>query len=152
MTRLRKWPWGVLPVYNGFAHVERVRGWQLVSFLMDVGQMPKASVCCISGRTDRVQYHSEDYYDWHPYALNQSIHLTLHQRFKSPERWRRIVDQYAVTGEEWFARLPMAPVDLAGQLRAQHGDQIEDIFNRVPLPSGILVPLHQIYSVEGESA
>jgi hypothetical protein len=130
MKGLRKWPWGTLPVYNGFTHEERVRGWQLVMFLIDNGLLEKPTVCCISGRMDRVSLHSEDYYDWHPYALTQSIHLALHQRFRSPDRWHAIVDQYAVTGEEWFARLSLNPVDLASQLRAEHGNQIADVFMR----------------------
>ncbi|KQU76495.1 hypothetical protein ASC75_02450 [Aminobacter sp. DSM 101952] len=129
-----------------------MRGWQLVMFLVDNDLLPKPTVCCISGRSDRIQWHSESYYHWRPYALNQSIHLALHRRFNAPDRWRVLVDQYAVTGEEWFARLSLVPADLAGQLRAEHGDQIADIFDRVPLPSGIQVPFRQIYRGDGASA
>lgn len=145
MKGLRRWPWGILPVYNGFTHEERVRGWQLVSWRIDNGWMPKASTCCISGSMERVQYHSEDYYGWAPYALNQQIHFALHQRFNRPKRWLEIVERYAVTGEEWFARVSLEPIDLAADLRAEHGDGITDIFTRVPLPDGVLVPRHQIY-------
>lgn len=133
---LRTWRWKELPTYNGFTHNERVRGWQAIMFLLDNGLMDRPTVCCISGRTDRVTLHSENYCDWHPYTLNQSIHLALHRRFNAPDQWRAIVGQYAVTGEEWFARLSLTPVDLAGQLRAEHGPEIADIFNRVPLPDG----------------
>ncbi len=124
MRGLRKWRWKELPAYNGFTHEERVRGWQVIHFLLDNGLTAKPSVCCISGRTDRVTLHSEDYYDWHPYALNQSIHLALHRRFRSPDQWRAIVDQNAVTGEEWFARLSYTPIDVAVQLKAAQGPQI----------------------------
>ncbi|MEP9374412.1 hypothetical protein [Mesorhizobium sp. KR1-2] len=140
MKGLRKWPWGALPVYNGFTHEERVRGWQLVMFLIDNRLMAKPTVCCISGRTDRVQLHSESYYHWHPHALTQSIHLALHQRFRSPDRWRAIVAQYAVTGDEWFARLSLTPVDLAGQLRAKYGLQITDVFGTASQSYGVHIP------------
>lgn len=150
IKRLRKWQWGELKPYNGFSFPERVRGWQLLMFLVDNGLMPGPQACCISGRTDRLQLHSENYFDWQSYSLNQSIHLALHQRFRSPDRWRRIVDQYAVTGDEWFAQLSPVPIDLAGELRAKHGPEIADIFRRVPLPAGVEVPIHQIYRGEGE--
>lgn len=145
MRGLRKWSWGILPSYNGFSHEERVRGWQLVSWFTDNGWMPKATLCCISGATERVQYHSEDYYGWTPYALNQQVHFALHQRFNRPRRWRDLVERYAVTGDEWFARLAMEPVDLAGSLRASQGVDVTDIFTRAPVPNGVAIPRHQIY-------
>lgn len=129
--KLRAWPWGTLPVYNGFTHEERVRGWQVIVFLRDRGRLAKPAVCCISGRTDRVQYHSENCYDWHPYTLHQSIHLALHRRFNAADAWRRIVEQYAVTGEEWFALLPLHATDLAGALRTTHGPEIADVIGRL---------------------
>lgn len=146
MKGLRSWQWGTLPVYNGFTHVERVRGWQLIMWRIDNGWSSRGATCCISGQTDQLRLHSEIYYDWHPYTLNQSIHLALHRRFKAPDRWQRIVARYAVTGEEWFARLSLVPVDLAGELRTLHGPQIADIFDRAPIPAGIMVPRHQIYT------
>ncbi|MBB2828933.1 UNVERIFIED_ORG: hypothetical protein GGI65_005602 [Rhizobium esperanzae] len=146
MKGLRTWRWGVTPTYNGFVFEERVRGWQLVNFLIDNGWAERGATCCISGQTDHLGLHSEIYYDWHPHTLNKSIHLALHRRFKEPNGWKRIVERYAVTGEEWFARLSLVPVDLAGELRAQHGPQIADIFDRAPIPEGITVPRHQIYT------
>jgi hypothetical protein len=142
---LRKWPWGELPTYNGFKHVERVRGWQLIMWRIDNGWAARSNVCCISGDTKMPRLHSETYYSWEPYTLNHSIHMALHQRFNKPDAWRRIVDQYAVTGEEWFTRLSLVPVDLAGELRATHGPEIADIFARVPLPEGVTIPRDQIY-------
>lgn len=141
MKGLRKWPWATLPVYNGFTHEERVRGWQLLMFMLDNRLLEKPTVCCISGRRDRVQMHSESYYDWHTYPLNQSIHLALHNRFRSPDRWRAIVAQYTVTGDEWFARLSVTPIDLAGQLRAEQGPEIADIFRRAAIEEQISIPL-----------
>ncbi|MBS9722361.1 hypothetical protein JYU29_16830 [Tianweitania sp. BSSL-BM11] len=140
MKGLRKWAWKELPVYNGFSHEERVRGWQVINFLMENRLVARPAVCCISGRTDRVTLHSETYYHWTPYALNQSIHLALHRRFRSPDHWRAIVDRYAITGEEWFARLSYAPVDVAAQLRANYGPQIVDIFSRASEGFGLSIP------------
>jgi len=146
MRGLRKWPWGILPVYNGFTHEERVRGWQLISWCIDNGWMPKASIYCISGSTERLQYHSEDYYGWAHYALNQQVHFALHQRFNRPKRWLEIVERYAVTGDEWFARLSLEPIDMAAALRAEHGDGIRDIFARAPMPDSVSIPRYQIYT------
>jgi hypothetical protein len=141
MKGLRKWAWKELPVYNGFSHEERVRGWQVINFLMDNGFMARPAACCISGRTDRVTLHSETYYHWTPYALNQSIHLALHRRFRSADQWQAIVDRYAVTGEEWFVRLSYTPVDVAAQLRDLHGPQIGDIFKRASKAFDLNIPL-----------
>lgn len=150
MKGLRKWSWGTLPVYNGFTHDERVRGWQMIMWRIDNGWATRGATCCISGDTNMPRLHSETYYSWQPYTLNHSIHMALHQRFNKPDQWRRIVDQYAVTGEEWFARLSLVPVDLAAQLRAEHGQEIANIFDRAPIPEGVVVPVDQIYRGEGK--
>ncbi|NKL65697.1 hypothetical protein [Rhizobium leguminosarum] len=149
MKGLRTWRWGVTPTYNGFVFEERVRGWQLIHFLIDNGWAERGATCCISGQTTQLRLHSENYYAPEGYVLNHSIHMALHRRFNRPEIWQRIVGQYAVTGEKWFARLSLVPVDLAGQLRAEHGAQITDIFSRAPIPAGVAVPSHQIYRCLG---
>jgi hypothetical protein len=53
-------------------------------------------------------------------------------RFTRQGRWKTIVEQHSVTGDEWFAKLEMEPIDLAAHLRAVHGDHVADIFNRIP--------------------
>jgi hypothetical protein len=135
----------MLPAYNGFTHEERVRGWQLIHFLIDNAWAERGATCCISGQTTQLRLHSENYYDWRPYTLAHSLHMALHKRLRNPDQWRRIVDRYAVTGDEWFARLDLEPVDLAGELRAMHGAVITDIFARAPLPAGVSIPSRQIY-------
>lgn len=149
MKGLRKWVWGTTPVYNGFTFEERVRGWQLIMFMIDNDWAARGATCCISGDTKMPRLHSENYYSWEPYTLSHSIHMALHRRFKEPDQWRRIVDRYAITGEEWFARLSLVPVDLAGELRARHGPEVADIFSRAPIPEGVAVPFDQIYRGEG---
>ena len=128
--RLRQWKWKDLPTYNGFVHAERVRGWQLVNLLVELGQIDKPRQCAISGATEGLGFHSECYFSWSPHVVCQPIHMALHRRFKKPDAWRRIVDQHAKTGEEWFATLSAEPVDLAAQLRKEHGEGIADIFSR----------------------
>ena len=145
MKGLKKWTWGELKPYNGFTGTERVRGWQLVHFLADNGWATNGATCCISGQTDRIQLHLESYYHWGAYSISRSLHLALHRRFRQPDAWQRVVDQYASTGEEWYSRLSMVPVDLAGELRASCGPEITDIFARAPIPEGVVVPLHQLY-------
>ena len=132
-VRLRRWHWKEMPPYNGFTHAERVRGWQVQCWMIDTGQMEKATTCCITGSTQRVSYHSEDYYSWEVYPLCQTVHFALHQRFERPNAWRKIVDQYR-NKDDWFDQLLLAPIDLASELRDQHGALISDIFNRAVVP------------------
>ena len=136
-VRLRPWKWGTLPVYNGFTHIERVRGWQAIWWMIDSGRLEKPTVCSISGTLDRVSMHSENYYEAAPYGINQNLHMALHQRFKKPDNWRRIVDQHDMTGEEWFAKLSLEPVDLASHLRQEHGEGIADVFRRAGIRAEI---------------
>lgn len=147
MVRLRQWQWKELPTYNGFVHAERVRGWQLVNLLVDLGQIDKPRLCAISGRTEGLQLHSESYYSWDPFVLCQPIHMTLHRRFRYPKEWQRIVDRYAISGSEWFAALSLTPVDLASDLRRLHGEGIADIFARAPIPSGVTISVEQIHKL-----
>lgn len=143
---LRQWQWKVLPTYNGFVHAERVRGWQLVNLLVQLGRIDKPRQCAISGVTGGLGFHSECYYSWKPYVVCQPIHMALHRRFQNPEAWARIVDRYAVSGAEWFATLSPTPVDLAGDLRHLHGVGVAGIFSRAPIPSDIRIDPSEIHS------
>ena len=146
MVRLRQWEWKELPTYNGFAHAERVRGWQLVNLLVELGQIDEPRQCAISGTTEGIiSHHSECYYSWAPYALAQPIHFALHRRFKQPEPWLQLVERYAETGDEWWANLAMVPVDIASQRRTADGDRVADIFTRAPIPAGLQIDRREIY-------
>jgi hypothetical protein len=141
LAPLRPWKWGTLPTYNGFTHHERVRGGQLIWWFIDNGWLPAAAKCSISGSTERVQNHCEDYYlPWVPIPICQPIHLALHKRFREPEVWNRIVAAHASTGDEWFCRLPMTPINLAADLRERQGNGMKAIFSRAPLPAGVKLP------------
>lgn len=130
-TNLRPWKWPRMPIYNGFTHEERVKGWQCLCWLIDNNLLPKPTRCVISGATDRLQYHCEDYYHpWTAVPLTQPIHLALHRRFTRPAAWQAVVDRYSVSGDEWFASLSLHLVDIAAQLRKVHGNQVRDVFAR----------------------
>lgn len=129
---LRHWKWPRMPIYNGFTHEERVKGWQWLCWQIDNNRLPKPTKCVISGATDRLQYHCEDYYHpWTAVALTQPIHLALHRRFTRPAEWQAIVDRYAISGKEWFASLSPHPIDVAAHFRKLHGDLVPDVFPRV---------------------
>ncbi|RWX69625.1 hypothetical protein EN780_05745 [Mesorhizobium sp. M4B.F.Ca.ET.089.01.1.1] len=128
-TGLPEWKWPRMPVYNGFTHEERVRGWQLIHHFIDNGWLAKAKRCSISGSTENIQAHCENYYSpWSPYPVSRSIHMVLHRRFRQPNPWKRILEMYTVTGQEWFSNLSLEPIDLAAILRAKHGPGIADVF------------------------
>ncbi|UVK51286.1 hypothetical protein DBIPINDM_004529 [Mesorhizobium sp. AR02] len=124
-----------MAVYNGFTHEERVRGWQLIHFGIDNGWLAKPERCSITGSSENLQMHCEDYYSpWSPYPVSRPIHMALHRRFREPGPWSRIVERCAVTGDEWFCTLALKQIDLAATLRAQYGAHIVDVFRRVPFP------------------
>jgi hypothetical protein len=143
------WPWKPLKPYNGFTHEDRVRVGQLQHWFMDNGWMDRPEVCTISGGREDVQYHSEDYYHWSSstYGVARPLHLALHARFWRPAAWADIVRRYSVWGDEWFARLSLEPVDLAGQLRQHHGPGLIDVFAHAPVPAGVMVPRDRMYAL-----
>ncbi len=101
----------------------------------------------MTGSNQNIGVHSENYYEpWNSFAISAGPHSILHRRFSNPQSWLRLVEQHAVTGEEWFHQLKLEPIDLAAGLRAEHGPEIADIFARAPLPKGITVPRAQIYT------
>ncbi|MBZ9795220.1 hypothetical protein [Mesorhizobium sp. ES1-4] len=135
LSGLPEWKWPRMPVYNGFTHEERVRGWQLIHHFVANGWLAKPDRCSISGSTENLQAHCENYYaPWSPVPICRPIHMALHRRFRQPDAWNRIVERYAMTGQEWFCAIGMHPIDLAASLRAQHGAHIADIFRRAPFP------------------
>lgn len=148
--KLRKWIWPPLQTYNGFTSQERVRGWQLLWLLIDLGLLPLPTKCSITGSIDRPTYHGENYYDpCSSFPVSAGVHRILHRRFRDPDPWRQLVDAHTVTGDEWFCALSLERIDLAADLRARHGPGIVDIFARALLPQGLNVPAEQIYFENG---
>jgi hypothetical protein len=74
----------------------------------------------------------------------QGCHTRLHQRIKHPESWRRHVDRYAKTGNEWFYYVSAdEEPDIAAYQRARYpGWDLDDLY-RSPLfslPPGLPEP------------
>ena len=101
-------------IYNGFSNHERLH----LSKPQKVERYKKGnnpSVCCMTGfsRPDDIKgagymlAHLEDYHrplDWLP--MSNSAHNLLHRRFKSPQKWKRLVAKHYVHGA-WFTLLTM---------------------------------------------
>ena len=139
---LRQWTYPKTRPYNGFTPDERIRGWQLTMWFVDNGWLEKPAKCSITGGTAQVVYHNENYYTpWAPHAISRGAHKALHQRFKKPGWWKRIVAENTKTGDEWFCALSTdASFDLAASYRSQFGDDARDVFAQAPVPSGNEIP------------
>lgn len=127
--RLRKWRWPPLASYAGFTSEERIRAWQLQWLLVDLGFFNRPTRCSITGSTDRVGLHDENYHEpWIAFPISASAHSTLHRRFKSPQPWLDLVAKHRSNGDEWFCHLSLEPLDLAAELRHRHGPGVTNIF------------------------
>jgi hypothetical protein len=101
--------------YNGFSGAERSRGDQVLQVLRRQGIITAPKSCDICGATKRIGFHSEDYHD--PCSLAQvcfSCHMSLHNRFKSPEKWLARLDRFSSSPLiDDFRALPLFEVDFA---------------------------------------
>ena len=101
---LRQWNSPRTLTYNGFTSDERARGWQVSRWFLDNGWREMSESCSITGDNANVVNHNENYYEpWAPYALSRGTHMALHQRFKKPNWWKRIVAENSVTGNHAHA-------------------------------------------------
>lgn len=128
----KSWDWPAPKVYNGFTGEERIRGWKFTWWLRDMGIIPKyPKNCSICDATDGVNYHNENYAA--PERVKpvcKKCHLAIHKRFKEPENWIAIVEQNRKSqdSQEWFTKLSLEEVDLAGALRGKFGEEVMDLF------------------------
>jgi hypothetical protein len=148
----------LLGSYNGFTGLERARSAQLTRWAMIAGVLPRQTRCSICGAESRsIQFHSENYYD--PlalFAVCQSCHRLLHRRFRAPEAWTELVARHAGDGA-WFSDLRLAPIDLAADLRREHGESITRILVTVvrqlppqsAVPRGRLVTMTDFMGCDG---
>ena len=142
LYRESRWP--LLKPYNGFTGVERRRGGQLIGWLEDAGCLPRPSHCDICKGRGGVSSHSESYaHVLRAPRLCRACHRALHLRPWQWDAWRRIVDQAAVTGQEWFVLAPRYGIDIAQHLRDRWGASVMDIENSPvsPLPDAITAML-----------
>lgn len=106
------WRYPLLGTYNGFSGEQRVRAWQLGTWLRRRGLLSIASCCDLCGSPSRLGRHSENYADIErAVTICERCHLALHKRFWQPEAWRR---QLSTLQEvpEWAVALSPTPIDL----------------------------------------
>lgn len=118
--------------YNGFTAEERKTGEQVAQVLRRTGTVNKPNCCDICGKTERIGFHGEDYFDPFSYAqLCFSCHMALHRRFTSPDKWCALLDRH-VNGPRIadYRDLPMIEVDFASWLRANTSGP-HDVIKRV---------------------
>ena len=134
----------LLKQFNGFTGEERRRGGQLGLWLLKAGCITLPAQCDICGSSGPLNLHGENYYaPASDPALCRPCHRALHLRPWNWNAWRRIVDEAAVTGREWFALAPPNGVDLARHLREQIGPEVIDIEASplLPLPEAVIALL-----------
>jgi hypothetical protein len=105
--------------YNGFTGSERRRGDQVLQILRRRNLIRKPRECALCGATDRIGFHGEDYFD--PFSVVSvcfPCHMSIHARFRSPERWLARIDRYDDRPlVRDFRALPLTEVDFASWLR-----------------------------------
>lgn len=147
------WTWPLLGPYNGFTGIERIQGWQLTRWAINVGILRDAYICSVTGRVSDfpMGMHNENYYDpLGPKPICKEAHIKLHRRFKDPKPWEALVEKYWASAQDpWFVHLPMEEPNMAASLRrkgvkggdAMMGRMVEDLGVCTPRPSGVLQTL-----------
>ena len=105
----KRWSGARLLTYNGFDHDQRVRKWQALDLAIRMGleQPVERFPCSVCGSPPSpvIAYHSEDYGEMTGhYPVCKSCHQRLHNRFRSPQRWREFVVVVG-NGSKWFENL-----------------------------------------------
>jgi hypothetical protein len=127
-TRYQVSRWPLLKPYNGFSGEERRRGGQLAVWLLAAGCVALPAQCDVCARREPLQLHNETYYHvGRTPALCRRCHRAIHLRHWHWDAWRRIVDEAATSGEEWFALTPRYGLNLAEHLRSRWGWAVVDI-------------------------
>lgn len=112
------WRYPILGPYNGFTGEQRVRTWQLGTWLRRRGLLTLASACDLCGGSIRLGRHSENYADvQRALTICGGCHLVLHRRFRQPARWQAKLHQLSLV-PEWALALSPEPIDLPQWLRA----------------------------------
>lgn len=106
------WRYPILGPYNGFNGEQRVRTWQLGTWLRRRGLLTLAPACDLCGRSARLGRHSENYADvQRALTICGGCHLVLHRRFRQPSRWRKTLELLPQV-PEWAIALSPTPIDL----------------------------------------
>lgn len=122
------WRWPMTLPYAGFTPVERIQHWQIARWLIAAGCITVPRQCAICTSTDRIGFHSENYYSViRSPTLCGLCHQRLHRRFSRPAAWAELMRDHVRTGNEWFAIIPATAYDLAGYLRSTRGEHLRDM-------------------------
>jgi hypothetical protein len=123
-----KWRWPMTLPYAGFTPVERVQHWQIARWLIAAGCISVPRQCAICSSTDKVGFHSENYYSViRSPALCGLCHQRLHRRFSRPSAWADLMRKHVHTGDEWFALIPATGYDLAGYVQRTRSEHLRDM-------------------------
>lgn len=149
VVKLRRWGYPLTKTYNGFTGAERVRGWQISRWFQDTDQIidPRKQTCpcSICGSTKNNGYHNENYYaPWTAKLVCKSCHYLLHTRFRNGATLAALLIRAGQRKEAmWLNALTNSEIDLAGDLRTQHGEGIRE-FPELNLSSHKF-PFEQLY-------
>lgn len=133
------WRYPLLGPYNGFTGEQRVRAWQLGTWLLRRGRLSVASCCDLCGGSSRLGRHSENYADvQRAITICGGCHLALHRRFRQPETWRQKLSALPST-PKWAIALSLTPIDLPGWLLSTGApvDPFEELQRQFPNDSSI---------------
>ena len=133
----------ILPHYNGFDDKARRAVTPIQNEAIRKGELVRPTKCNICGFSDPahpqgrgyIYLHTEDYrLALLIYPLCKRHHADLHARFRDPERWQRVLRQYARPGA-WFTLLSLDP---ASQWRSLSETYPEGLPPADDPPQGIL--------------
>ncbi len=140
-TRYQVSRFPLLKAYNGFSGEERRRGGQLAGWLLAAGCLTVRKHCDVCGIQGQHALHGENYYDvTRDPTLCRPCHRAIHMRFYRWGDWCKTVEASAVTGVEWFARIPRHGIDIAQHLRNRWGWGVANLERSplCPLPDAIV--------------
>jgi hypothetical protein len=118
------------PVYNGFTSDERLHLWQLLKWLVAQDAMPELKCCDICGSPDRLQRHSENYYNpCQAAVVCGACHRLIHLRFWRCREWKTLCHANDSTGKAWFSLFSFEQLNIAQYLQLKYGSHVTDLLN-----------------------
>ena len=127
------------PIYNGFTSDERLHLWQLARWLLAQGIMTPAKQCDICGSREKVQLHSENYYNpFRAAAVCGACHRLIHLRFWRWAQWQELCRANDPAEKAWYSLLRLEQPDIASYMRDKHGPHVSGLMNSplYQLPEG----------------
>ena len=134
------WRYPALGAYNGFSGQQRVKTWQLGTWLRRRGLLTVAPACELCGRSSRLGLHSENYADVErSVTICSGCHLALHRRFRQPSLWGETLGR-CPRAPEWALALSPIQFDLSQWLASVGAptDPFEGLSRQFPLDKTIV--------------